>query len=90
MGKTNNANIVLLDFTEHDTLAALDRLSDMAQDGQISGMVFSVMLSSRRDKRVLLGTTGRAARNIIEATGLTAMLHCKLTQLAMKHIEHVD
>jgi hypothetical protein len=86
----DKGNLVLLDFTEHDTLAALTRLTEMAKAGQISGVVFSVMLTSKNEKRVMLGATGRASRNLIEATGLSAMLHCNLTQIAMQHIEHTD
>lgn len=89
MTKHDN-NIVLLDFTEHDTTIALERLLDMALDGEISGMVFSVLLSTRKDRRVMLGATGRPSRNLIEATGLTALLHCNLTQIAMQHIKSVD
>lgn len=79
------SKLVALDFEEHDTKAALGMLQAMADDGEISGMVFAVQLShtSQKSRRVMLGATGRPANDIIVATGLTAILQCSITQQAM-------
>lgn len=82
------SNLVLLDFSDPDTISLLEDLLDMARKGKISGMVFSVLISTRRKRRVILGSTGRASHNLIEATGLSALLHCRLTTAAMESIEH--
>lgn len=77
--------LVALDFEEHDTKAAILMLQDMAEKGEIVGMVFAVQLSrsSPKARRVMLGATGRPANDIIIATGLTAILQCSITQQAM-------
>lgn len=76
--------LIALDFAEYDTIEAAKMLLQMAEDGHISGMVFAVQLSHRRRKRkIMLGATGRPANDLIVATGLSAILHCNLTQQAM-------
>lgn len=76
--------LIVLDFAEYDTIEASKMLRQMAEDGKIVGMVFAVQLSRQKNKRkVLLGATGRAANDVLVATGLSAVLHCNLTQQAM-------
>lgn len=76
--------LIALDFAEYDTIEAAKLLLQMAKDGQILGMVFAVQLSRQKNKRkVMLGATGRPANDTIIATGLSAILHCNLTQQAM-------
>ncbi|MFZ2982006.1 MAG: hypothetical protein WA085_13320 [Sphingobium sp.] len=76
--------LITLDFTEYDTIEASKMLRQMAEDGKIVGMVFAVQLARQKNKRkVLLGATGRAANDVIVATGLSSVLHCNLTQQAM-------
>lgn len=77
--------LIALDFAEYDTIEAAQLLLQMAMDGQILGMVFAVQLSRQKNKRkVMLGATGRPANDTIIATGLSAILHCNLTQQAMR------
>lgn len=76
--------LINLDFSEYDTIEASKMLLQMAEGGQIVGMVFAVQLSHQKRKRkIMLGATGRPANDIIIATGLSAILHCNLTQQAM-------
>jgi hypothetical protein len=76
--------LIALDFAEYDTVEAAQLLMQMAKSGEIVGMVFAVQLSRQRSTRkVMLGATGRAANDTIIATGLSAILHCNLTQQAM-------
>ena len=76
--------LIALDFAEYDTIEAAKMLLQMAEEGCILGMVFAVQLSRHRRKRkVMLGATGRPANDLIVATGLSAILHCNLTQQAM-------
>lgn len=76
--------LIALDFSEYDTIEAAQLLLQMAQTDQIVGMVFAVQLSRQKNRRkVLLGATGRPANDALVATGLSAILHCNLTQQAM-------
>lgn len=76
--------LIALDFAEYDTIEAARLLLQMAEDGHVTGMVFAVQLShQKRRRKVMLGATGRAANDAIVATGLSAILHCNLTQQAM-------
>lgn len=76
--------LIALDFAEYDTIEAAQLLLQMAQSGEVVGMVFAVQLSRKKNRRkVLLGATGRSANDAIVATGLSAILHCNLTQQAM-------
>lgn len=77
--------LIALDFAESDTIEAAQMLLDMAKAGKIVGMVFAVQLSHQKhNRRVMLGATGRPANDLIVATGLSAILHCNLTQQAMR------
>ena len=76
--------LISLDFTEYDTIEAAQLLLQMAKEGHILGMVFAAQLSRQKNKRkILLGASGRPANDAIVATGLSAILHCNLTQQAM-------
>jgi hypothetical protein len=77
--------LIALDFAEYDTIEAAQLLLKMAKEGQIIGMVFAAQLSRQMNKRkVMLGATGRPANDTVVATGLSAILHCSLTQQAMR------
>lgn len=79
--------LIQLDFAEYDTIEAAQMLLQMAKDGHVIGMVFAAQLSRQKNKRkVLLGASGRPANDTIIATGLSAILHCNLTQQAMADI----
>lgn len=76
--------LVSIDFAEYDTIEAARLLLQMAEDGHILGMVFAAQLSRQKSKRkVMLGATGRPANDTVVAVGLSAILHCNLTQQAM-------
>lgn len=76
--------LISLDFAEYDTIEAAELLLQMAKNGTILGMVFAAQLSRQKHKRkIMLGATGRPANDTIVATGLSAILHCNLTQQAM-------
>ncbi len=78
------SKLIALDFHEHDTAAALTMLQDMVEQGEITGLVFAVQLSPKKNaRRVMLGATGRPANDVIVAVGLSAILNCNLTQQAM-------
>lgn len=83
----DDTNLIILDFGQDDTIELLEELLDKARSGKISGMVFSVHLNSKRRRRIILGATGRSAHNLLEATGLSALLHCRLTNVAMDHLQ---
>lgn len=79
-----NPKLIALDFTEHDTIEATKLLAMMAERGEISGMVFAVQLANtKRARKVMLGATGRPANDLVVATGLSAILHCNITQAAV-------
>lgn len=83
MHKTPN-KLIAIDFAEYDTIEASQLLLQMAKEGQILGMVFAAQLSRHKSKRkVMLGATGRPANDTVIAVGLSAILHCNLTQQAM-------
>lgn len=78
------SKLIKLDFAEYDTIEAAKMLLQMAREGEIVGMVFAVQLSNQKKlRKILLGATGRPANDVIVATGLSAVLHCNLTQQAM-------
>lgn len=76
--------LIQLDFAEYDTIEAAKLMLQMAKEGRIIGMVFAAQLSRQRsERRVMLGASGRPANDAIVAAGLSAILHCNLTQQAM-------
>lgn len=76
--------LIALDFSEYDSIEAAHMLLQMAKENEIVGMVFAVQLARKKNRRkVLLGATGRSANDAIIAVGLSAILHCNLTQQAM-------
>lgn len=81
--------LIALDFTEHDTIEAADMLRDLARSGKITGMVFALQMTTRSSTRkVMLGATGRPANDVVVATALASILHCNLTQQAMREAHH--
>lgn len=80
----NDSEIIALDFTEHDTLAALDFLRQITESGQVSGMIFAVAMKRSRKHHHLCGQTGRMATHLVEAAGLADMLNLKIAQEALE------
>lgn len=70
--------IVSLDFVEHDTIAALQYLIQLTEDGHISGIVYGAV--TKRGERPIFGATGRLATNNVEACGIAAILEDQFTQ----------
>jgi hypothetical protein len=85
MKKSNE--LVELDFIEHDTIAALQYLIGLCESGNIAGIVF-VAAMKRRKRHQIYGATGRPASNIVEAAGLSGMLHLHMLRAAV-NVEHV-
>ena len=76
--------IIELDFTEHDTMAALEFLRQITESGQVAGMIFAVTMKRSRKHHHLCGQTGRMATHLVEAAGLANMLNLKITQEALE------
>lgn len=80
----NDHQLIELDFTEHDTIAALDYLRQITEAGQVAGMIFAVTMKQSRKHHHLCGQTGRMATHLVEAAGLAGMLNLKITQEALE------
>jgi hypothetical protein len=76
--------LIMLDFTEQDTLAALEYLMSLCRDNKVAGMVFAVSMKHKRAHPHLCGATGRLATDLVEAAGVGSMLNMKLTQEALE------
>lgn len=70
--------LVSLDFHEHDTVAALELLIKLAEEGHIAGLIYGAV--PKRGTRPLFGATGRLASNNVEACGVAAILEDQFTQ----------
>lgn len=82
---TKEIAVVGLDFSQPDTLAALEYLIEATKANQVNGLVFAVDLKRQRPQ---FGATGRSALNHKEAAGLASMLHCQLTHHALESWVH--
>lgn len=80
----NKKELIALDFTEHDTIAALEYLTSLCQENKVAGMVFAVMMKHKRVRQCLCGATGRLATDLVEAAGTSSMLNLKMTQDALE------
>lgn len=76
--------LIALDFIEHDTIAALDYLRGLCDQNRVAGMVFAIALKQSRSRNHICGATGRLATNLVEASGVGAMMSLKLTQEALE------
>lgn len=86
MAKTK---ITTIDFTEHDTIAALQYMISLCEKNEVAGMVFALALKHKRDHPHLCGATGRLASDTVEAAGIASMLNLKMTQDAL-HASMMD
>lgn len=79
--------LVTLDFTEHDTIAAINLLAEMANNGEIIGMVFALKLNHGRKarRRRMFGATGRLASNVDEGAGIAGQLMIQMGQYALEN-----
>ena len=78
-GKAPEHKLIVLDFTEHDTIELLQMLLDKAKAGQIEGIVVAARMGRRYCEPYLFASSGRLAVNQAEAIGAAALLQNKLT-----------
>lgn len=78
------SQIVSLDFSEQDTVAALEHLIRMCRANQIAGLIFVAALKHKRKHARYTGSTGRLAENYVEAAGHAGVLHLQLVQHALE------
>lgn len=73
--------VILLDFVEHDSIAALKFLISKFEKNEASGMVFALK-PKHAGPRCFTGATGTLATNLYEGAGVAGVLHLQLVQLA--------
>lgn len=73
--------VILLDFVEHDSIAALEFLIEKFKKNEASGMVFALKLK-HKGPSVFCGSTGTLASNIFEGAGISGLLHLQMVQYA--------
>lgn len=66
--------LIVLDFTQHDTIAELKRLITLFEENKADGMIFAVALKHERNRNHIFGSTGRASANPLEAIAMGALL----------------
>lgn len=76
--------VTSIDLPDHDTIHALEYLLTLSKEGRIAGIVFAIALKNERRHPHLCGATGRLASNQVEAAGVSAMLHLKLSQESLE------
>lgn len=74
--------LVLLDFIEHDSIAALKFLISKFEKNEASGMVFALRLKNRGSSQCFTGATGTLATNVFEGAGVASLLHLHMAQHA--------
>ena len=74
-------DVILLDFIEHDSIAALKFLISKFEKNEASGMVFALKMKHRRGP-CFTGATGTLASNAYEGAGVAGVLHLQLAQHA--------
>jgi len=78
------ADLIEIDFHEHDTTALLQFLLGLAENGRLAGMVYGVVVTGRATP--LLGCTGRVASSPLKSAGLAAALAASMTNsIITKH-----
>lgn len=75
-------DIILLDFVEHDSIAALKLLIKKFEANEASGMVFALKLKHESGTPHFTGATGSLAAKPLEGAGLAGVLHLQMVQLA--------
>lgn len=73
--------VILLDFVEHDSIAALKFLMSKFEANEASGMVFALKLKHKAPS-CFTGSTGTLATNVFEGAGIAGLLHLQLVQHA--------
>lgn len=73
--------VILLDFVEHDSIAALEFLIKKFKANEASGMVFALKLKHKAPS-CFVGATGTLASNIFEGAGVAGLLHLQMVQHA--------
>lgn len=73
--------VIVLDFIEHDSIAALNFLISKFEKNEASGMVFALKLKHKAPS-VFCGSTGTLARNIFEGAGIAGLLHLQMVKHA--------
>jgi hypothetical protein len=63
--------LILLDFTPHDVISALDELREMVLAGKVTGLVFA---ASVRGEKHMFGASGSLRDNPAEALGAATKL----------------
>lgn len=79
------AKLLELDFTEHDTIAALEYFLQMAKDDKIGGALVAISLRNKRKSDNVFAATGRLGTNLKEAAGLAGMLHYQMVHSALEY-----
>lgn len=77
-GKAPEHELIVLDFTEHDTIELLQMLLDKARAGQVEGIVVAARMERRYCEPYLFASSGRMAVNQGEAIGAAALLQHKM------------
>lgn len=77
------ATVTTIDFTEHDTIAALRFIISMCEKNEVAGLVFAITMKHKRTHPHLFGATGRLASDTVEAAGVSSMLSLKMAQEAL-------
>lgn len=73
--------VILLDFVEHDSIAALQYLISKFEKNEASGMVFALKLKHKAPA-CFVGATGTLATNVFEGAGVAGLLHLQMVQHA--------
>lgn len=75
-------DIVVLDFVEHDSIAALKFLISKFESNEASGMVFALKLKGKHHRPCFTGATGGLATNAFDGAGVASVLHLQMAQHA--------
>lgn len=77
--------VILLDFVEHDSIAALKFLMSKFEANEASGMVFALKLKHKHHSPCFTGATGTLATNAFEGAGVAGVLHLQMAQHANEY-----
>ena len=66
------ADLIEIDFHEHDTIALLRFLLNLSEQGRVAGLVYGVSVIGR--EQPIYGVTGRVASSPLKSAGLAASL----------------
>ncbi len=80
--ESNGPELILLDFVEHDSIAALRYLIRKFEDNEATGMVFALKLRGKHEHPHFTGATGTLAANLLEGAGIAGVLHLQMVKNA--------